>query len=102
MAFVETWEPILHVFLIVLLGREVKRASSSFDPLSVPLVTIPSPYDRRLYLQHVCREPGPLSALSRLQAEGPPGTATPGPLLNEGGGEEAQAYPRLLILTSSQ
>ena len=40
-----------------------------------------------LHLQHVCSEPGPLSAIPRLQTEGPPGTAAPGPLHIERGGK---------------
>ena len=74
-----------------------REASSSFDPLSLRLGTTPL-CDRWLHRQHVCYEPGPLSALSWLQAEGPPGTATPGPLHNRGGA----AFPRLLSLISSQ
>lgn len=51
------------------------------------------PWDRGLHLEHVCLEPGPLSALPRLQAERALGTATLGPLHIKGGREESQAWP---------
>lgn len=63
-------------------GQESRTPVLTHCPsLSLP----PLPCDRWLHLQHVCYEPGPLSALPGLQTEGPPGTATPGPLHIQGG-----------------
>ena len=62
----------------------------------------PLPCDRWFHLQHVCCEPGPLSALPGLQTEGPPGTAAPGPFHIKGGGKRHRPTLGSPILISSQ
>lgn len=68
-------------------GQGKKTSVLSHTPS--PSISHPA-CDRWLRLQHVRHEPGPLSALSRLQAEGPPGSATLGSLHFKGGREESQ------------
>lgn len=102
MPFVHPWEFVVWKPITCASGkRGQERQASVFT--HCPFLLPPSPAcDRWLHLQHVCCEPGPLSALPRLQEEGPAGIATPGPLHIKGGREEAQTYTGFLILISSQ